>query len=77
MHGNYPLYDSDSRPIASSSELATKPFLATGILTGNVGNDISEVFECLIKNLDHGHADNYRRARVTVSLTICRASSNK
>jgi hypothetical protein len=32
---------------------------------------------CFLKNYDRVHADNYRRARATISLTIWRASSTE
>src|SRR5260370_12762321 len=56
-------------------QFATEGFRCIGIFVANVGNDISEVFVSRLKDYYDVHADNYRRARVTVSLTICHAPS--
>jgi len=58
-------------------QFATERFRCIGIFLSYVGNDISEVFVCFLKNCYDVHADNYRRTRETVSLTIWRASSSE
>jgi hypothetical protein len=65
------------RGLSLDRAIRDRAFRCIGIFLSYVGNDISEVFVCFLKNCYDVHADNYRRTRETVSLTIWRASSSE